>query len=182
MSLEQIGAVMKKDPRDVVMDLVVADKGRSDVIISIMQEADVRTALASPLIAIGTDSGARAEDGPLAGSKSHPRGWGSFPRILGRYVREERLLTLEEAVRRFTSRPAWRVGMTDRGILRAGMKADVTIFNAATVRDVSTYEDPGHYAEGISYVLVNGRAVVDAGTITDARPGQVIRGPGYNGK
>ena len=182
MNFEQIGAAMKKDPRDAVMDIVIADRGRSDVITSIMDEADVRTALANPLVAIGTDSGARAEDGPLSGSKSHPRGWGSFPRILGRYVRDEHLLTLEEAIRRFTSRPAWRVGMTDRGIIRPGMKADITIFNPDTVRDVATFENPGHYAEGVTYVLVNGQAVVDSGRITEARPGQVIRGPGYTGE
>ena len=182
MNFEQIGAAMKKDPRDGVMDIVVADKGRSDVIISIMEEADVRAALSSPLMAIGTDSGARAEDGPLAGTKSHPRGWGSFPRILGKYVRDEHLLTLEEAIRRFTSRPALRVGITDRGILRPGMKADITVFNPATVHDVATFENPGHYADGISYVFVNGQAVVDSGKMTEARPGEVIRGPGYKKK
>jgi len=179
MNFEQIGAAMKKDPRDAVMDLVIADKARSDVITTIMTEADVRTALADPLVAIGTDSSARAQDGPLAGSKSHPRGWGSFVRILGRYVREERLLTLEEAVRRFTSRAAWRVGIKDRGMLREGMKADVTVFNPDTVRDAATYEEPAQYAEGISYVMVNGQLVVDSGRMMDARPGQVIRGPGY---
>jgi len=182
LNFEQIGALMKMDPRDAVMDLVIADRGRSDVIISIMDEADVRTALAHPMMAIGTDSGARAEDGPLSGSKSHPRGWGSYTRILGRYVRDEHLLTLEEAIRRFTSRAAWRVGMTDRGLLRQGMKADITIFDPARVRDVSTFENPGHYSEGVSFVLVNGQAVVDSGKITAARPGQVIRGPGYKGQ
>jgi len=182
LNFEQIGTLMKMDPRDAVMDLVIADRGRSDVIISIMDEADVRTALAHPMMAIGTDSGARAEDGPLSGSKSHPRGWGSYTRILGRYVRDEHLLTLEEAIRRFTSRAAWRVGMTDRGLLRQGMKADITIFDPARVRDVSTFENPGHYSEGVSFVLVNGQAVVDSGKITAARPGQVIRGPGYKGQ
>ena len=182
MNFEQIGAAMKKDPRDAVMDLVVADRGRSDVIISIMTETDVRTALANPMLAIGTDSGARAQDGPLAGSKSHPRGWGSFTRILGHYVRDEHVLTLEDAVRRFTSRPAQRVGITDRGLIRPGMKADITIFDPATVRDVATFEDPAHYSEGVSYVLVNGQAVVDSGKITEARPGQVIRGPGATRK
>ncbi len=180
-TLEEIGAAMGKDPRDAVMDLVIADLGRSDVIISIMNEGDVRTALASPMMAIGTDSGSRAEDGPLSISKSHPRGWGSFPRILAKYVREEHLLTLEEAIRRFTSRPAWRVGISDRGILRPGMKADITIFDSATVRDVSTFDDPAHYSEGIRHVFVNGQAVVADGTITDARPGQVIRGAGHKG-
>ncbi len=179
MTFDRIGAAMGTDPRDAVMDIVVADRARSDVIIAIMDERDVRTALAHPLMAIGTDSGARAVDGPLAASKSHPRGWGSFPRILARYVREERLLTLEEAIRRFTSRAAWRVGLTDRGILRPGMKADVTVFNPSTVRDVATFEDPARYSEGITFVLVNGQAVVDSGKITDARPGEVIRGPGY---
>ncbi len=180
-NFEEIGAEMGKDARDAVMDLVIADLARSDVIISIMREADVRTALSSPLVAIGTDSGSRAEDGPLSESKSHPRGWGSFPRVLAKYVREDHLLTLEEAVRRFTSRAAWRVGIADRGVIRAGMKADITIFDSATVRDVSTYEDPSHYSEGIRHVFVNGRAVVSEGKITDARPGQVIRGPGYRG-
>jgi dihydroorotase/N-acyl-D-amino-acid deacylase len=179
MNFEQIGAAMKKDPRDAVMDLVVADKARSDVITTIMTEADVRAALADPLVAIGTDSSARAKDGPLAGSKSHPRGWGSFARILGRYVRDERLLPLEEAIRRFTSRAAWRVGIKDRGMLREGMKADVTVFNPETIHDTATYDEPTQYAEGIAYVMVNGQLVVDSGRMTEARPGQVIRGPGY---
>ena len=178
-TLEEIGREMGTDPRDAVMDLVVADEGRSQVIISIMREDDVKAALLHPLTAIGTDSDARAEDGPLSVSKSHPRGWGSFPRILAKYVREEHALTLEDAVRRFTSRPAARLGIADRGILRPGMKADVTIFDPATVRDVSTYANPSHYSEGIRHVLVNGQAVVADGKLTDARPGQVIRGPGH---
>ena len=133
---------MGKDPRDAAMDLVIADRGETSVIISIMREDDVRLALANPMISIGTDSGARAEDGPFSESKSHPRAWGSFTRVLGKYVRDEKLITLEEAIRRFTSRPAARVGIADRGILRTGMKADITIFNPATVRDVSTFVDP----------------------------------------
>jgi N-acyl-D-amino-acid deacylase len=179
MTFDKIAAAMKKDARDAVMDIVIADLGRSDVITAIMDPDDVRAALADPLVAIGTDSGARAVDGPMSGTKSHPRGWGSFPRILGRYVREERLLTLEEAIRRFTSRPASRLGMTDRGILRPGMKADITLFDPAAVRDVATFEDPAHYSEGIRFVMVNGQLVVDSGNITAARPGEVIRGPGY---
>ncbi len=178
-TLEQIGQEMGKDPRDAVMDLVIADRGESSVIISIMREDDVRTALAHPMVAIGTDSGARAEDGPLSVSKSHPRAWGSFTRILGTYVRDEQLITLEDAVRRFTSRPASRMGIDDRGLLRPGFKADITIFDLATVRDRSTFTDPNHYSEGIRHVLVNGQAVVKDGAITDARPGQVVRGPGY---
>ena len=170
---------MGKDPRDAAMDLVIADRGETSVIISIMREDDVRLALANPMISIGTDSGARAEDGPFSESKSHPRAWGSFPRVLGKYVRDEKLITLEDAVRRFTSRPAARVGIADRGLLRPGMKADITIFDPATIRDVSTFVDPTHYSVGIPHVLVNGKAVVSNGKITAERPGQPIRGPGY---
>lgn len=174
-TLEEIGREMGKDPRDAAMDLVIADRAEASVIISIMREDDVRAALAHPMIAIGTDSGARAEDGPLSVSKSHPRAWGSFTKILGTYVRDEKLVPLEEAVRRFTSRPATRMGITDRGILRPGFKADITIFDLATVRDRSTFTDPNHYSEGIRHVLVNGQPVVSDGRITDARPGQVVR-------
>ena len=178
-TLAQIGKEMGKDPRDAAMDLVIADRGRSSVIISIMREDDVRMALSNPMISIGTDSGARAEDGPLSESKSHPRAWGSFARILGKYVRDERLMPLEDAIRRFTSRPAGRVGIADRGLLRPGFKADVTIFNADTIRDLSTFEDPNHYSQGVEHVFVNGKAVVSGGKITSERPGQPIRGSGY---
>lgn len=178
-TLEEIGREMGKDPRDAAMDLVIADRAEASVIISIMREDDVRAALADPMVSIGTDSGARAEDGPLSISKSHPRAWGSFTKILGTYVRDERLIPLEDAIRRFTSRPATRVGIHDRGLVRPGFKADITIFDLATVRDRSTFTDPNHYSEGIRHVLVNGQAVVADGKITDARPGQVVRGAGY---
>jgi N-acyl-D-amino-acid deacylase len=178
-TLVQIGKEMGKDPRDAAMDLVIADRGETSVIISIMREDDVKAALANPMISIGTDSGARAEDGPFSESKSHPRAWGSFPRVLGKYVREEQLIPLEEAIRRFTSRPAARVGITDRGLLRPGFKADITIFNADTIIDRSTFEDPTHYSQGVEHVFVNGKAVVADGKITDARPGEPVRGPGY---
>jgi N-acyl-D-aspartate/D-glutamate deacylase len=177
-TIAEIAAETGADPPDALMDLVVADKGQSSAIISIMSEADVRTALAHPLIAIGTDAGAKAEDGPLSGSKSHPRAWGSFPRVLGKYVRDEKLITLEEAVRRFTSRPAARVGLHDRGVLRPGFKADIAIFDPAAIRDVSTFADPSHYSTGVRHVFVNGRAVVSDGRITNERPGRVLRGPG----
>jgi len=160
-------------------DLVIADHGETSCIISIMTEDDVRTALRHPLVSIDTDSETRAEDGPLSVSKSHPRAWGTFPRILGKYVREEKLLTLEEAVRKMTSRPAARVGLSDRGILRPGLAADVTVFDPATIRDVSTFEDPNHYSVGVRYVLVNGRAVIEEGKITAERPGRILRGPGH---
>lgn len=179
MTLTAIGQTMGKDPRDAVMDLVVADRDETSVITSIMDENDVRTALRHPLVGVGTDSGAQAEDGKLSESKSHPRAWGSFPRILGRYVRDERLLTLEEAIRKMTSKAAARVHLSDRGILRPGMKADITIFDPATIRDVSTFEDPKHYSTGVTHVFVNGRRVLADGVLTAERPGHPLRGPGY---
>jgi N-acyl-D-aspartate/D-glutamate deacylase len=179
MTLTQIGKSMGKDPRDAVMDLVVADRDETSVITSIMSEDDVRAALKNPLVGVGTDSGAQAEDGKLSESKSHPRAWGSFPRILGHYVRDEKLLTLEEAVRKMTSKAATRVHLNDRGILRPGFKADITIFDPATIRDVSTFEDPKHYATGVRHVFVNGRRVLADGRMTDERPGRALRGPGY---
>jgi N-acyl-D-amino-acid deacylase len=182
MTLAQIGSAMGKDPRDALMDLVIADKGQTACIISIMNEEDVRTALRHPLVSIDTDSGAKAEDGPLSESRSHPRAWGTFARILGRYVREEKLLTLEEAVRKMTSRAAARVGLQDRGILRPNMAADITVFDPATIRDISTFEDPNRYSVGVKYVLVNGHAVVSNGRITSERPGRPLRGPGFRAK
>jgi N-acyl-D-amino-acid deacylase len=179
MTFTEIGKAMGKDPRDAVMDLVIADRGESSVIISIMTEADVRRAMVTPWVSFDTDSGARAEDGPLSESKSHPRAWGTFARVLGHYVRDEKLLALEEGVRKMTSQPARRVGLYDRGILRPGMKADVTVFDPARIKDTATFLDPNHYAVGVTHVLVNGEAVVSEGKITEARPGRPLRGPGY---
>jgi dihydroorotase/N-acyl-D-amino-acid deacylase len=179
-TLLEIGREMGKDPRDAAIDLVIADHGETSCIISIMAEQDVRTALSHPLTSIDTDSSARAEDGPLSENKSHPRAWGTFTRILGKYVREEKILTLEDAVRKMTSRPAIRVGLHDRGILRPGMAADITIFDPETIRDVATFEDPNRYSVGVIHVLVNGKAVVRDGDITEERPGKILRGPGYS--
>jgi len=178
-TLTQIGKEMGKDPRDAVIDLVLADKGESSVVIAIMDEDDVRTALKHPLVGVGTDSGAQAEDGKLSESKSHPRAWGSFPRILGRYVRDEKILTLEEAIRKMTSKAAARVHLNDRGVLRPGLAADITIFDPATIHDVATFDDPTHYSVGVKHVFVNGRRIVADGAITAERPGRPLRGPGY---
>jgi N-acyl-D-amino-acid deacylase len=180
-TLTEVGREMGKDARDAVMDLVVADRGNTAVITSIMSEDDVRLALRSPLVSVDTDSAAQAEDGPLSESKSHPRAWGTFPRILGKYVRDERVLRLEEAVRKMTSQPAARVHLADRGILRPGMAADITVFDPARIRDTATFQDPTHYAEGVQYVFVNGRPVVAQGRITTERPGRALRGPGFRG-
>jgi len=178
-TVAEIARSENKDPLDVLMDTVIADRANTGRVTFSMSEEDVRAALAHPLVSMGTDSGAKAEDGIYSEEKSHPRAWASTARILGRYVRDEKVLTLEEAIRKMTSLPASRMGLTDRGILRPGMAADVVAFDPATVRDRSTYADPLYYSEGIPYVCVNGQLVVDGGKITQARPGRPLMGPGY---
>jgi N-acyl-D-amino-acid deacylase len=178
-TVAEIAKAEGKDEIDVIMDLVVADRGHTSNIIFIMDDKDVRAALAHPLVALCTDSGAEAVDGIFGQEKSHPRAWASAPRILGHYVRDEKLLPLEEAVRKMTSLPASRMGLADRGVVRPGMAADLVAFDPATVRDIATYTDPLHYSAGIPFVAVNGQLVVDEGKITDARPGRPLYGPGY---
>jgi N-acyl-D-amino-acid deacylase len=178
-TVAEIARSERKDPLDALMDIVIADRANTGRVTFSMSEEDVKTALAHPLVSMGTDSGAKAEDGIYSEEKSHPRAWGSAPRILGHYVREEKLLTLEEAIRKMTSLPASRMGLADRGIVRPGMAADLVAFDPATVRERSTYADPLHYSEGIPFVCVNGRLVVDGGRMTDARPGRALMGPGY---
>jgi len=174
-----IAAEEKKDPRDVVIDIVRADRANANCILSIMDDRDVRAALAHPLISFGTDSPAKAIDGPLSHETSHPRGWGSASRILGYYVREQKVLRLEEAVRKMTSFAAAAAGFQDRGILRAGLAADLVAFDPATVRSEATFETPNRYSTGFRYVAVNGVLVVDDGKLTGKTPGQPLRGPGY---
>jgi N-acyl-D-amino-acid deacylase len=179
MTIEEIGRQMNKDPKDAAMDIAIADHGNSGVVISIMEEADVRAAVSNPIVSYGSDSGAQAEDGPLSKTKAHPRAFGTFPRILDEYVREQHTMRLEEAVRKMTSLAASRVGLLDRGVLRPGMIADITVFDPRTIKDVATYNDPLHYSSGVKFVFVNGRPVVWDGTITEERPGRALRGPGY---
>ena len=177
--ISQIAEEQKKDPLDALFDLLLADHAQTSAIYFMMSEADMNAAMRAPFVSFCTDSGARATDGPLAGSKSHPRGWGSYPRILGHYVREQKLLSLESAIHKMTGAPAARVGMRDRGLLKAGLFADITIFDPARVIDRATFEMPNQYPEGIQYVLVNGQIAVDAGQRTPVLAGQVVRGPGY---
>jgi dihydroorotase/N-acyl-D-amino-acid deacylase len=178
-TIAEIAESESKDPLDVLIDIVIADRANTGRVTFSMSEDDVRTALAHPLVSMGTDSGAKAEDGIFSEERSHPRAWASTARILGRYVRDEKVLTLEEAIRKMTSLPASRMELADRGILRPGMAADVVAFDPATVRDRSNYADPIHYSAGIPYVCVNGQLVVDGGRITDARPGRALKGLGY---
>lgn len=177
--LSEIAAAQNKDPLDALLDFIIADHGQTGAIFFMMQESDMQAALKSPFVSICTDSGSRATDGPLAGSKSHPRGWGSYPRILGRYVREEKLMPLELAIHKMTGLPASNVGLKQRGLLRQGYFADITIFDPNTVIDRATFEEPNQYPVGINYVIVNGEIEVDSGQRTPALAGKVLRGPGY---
>ncbi|HEX7296884.1 MAG TPA: D-aminoacylase [Pyrinomonadaceae bacterium] len=177
--ISEIAQEQKKDPLDALFDLLLADHAQTSAIYFMMSEADMNAAMRAPFVSFCTDSGARATDGPLAGSKSHPRGWGSYPRILGRYVREQKLLSLESAIHKMTGAPAARVGIRDRGLLKSGLFADIAIFDPARVIDRATFEMPNQYPEGIQFVLVNGQIAVDAGQRTPVLAGRVVRGPGY---
>jgi N-acyl-D-aspartate/D-glutamate deacylase len=179
MTLQEIGRLWNKDPKDVAMDIVIADHGHTGQVISIMDERDVTAAVSSPIVTYGSDSEAQAEDGPLSKTKAHPRAFGTFPRILGIYAREQQMMSMEEAVRKMTSLAASRVGLLDRGILRPGAFADIAVFDPKTIRDVATFNDPMHYSVGVKYVFVNGRPVLWDGAITDERPGRPVRGAGY---
>ena len=177
--LSEIAAAQNKDPLEALFDFIIADHGQTGAIFFMMQESDMQAALKSPFVSICTDSGSRATDGPLAGSKSHPRGWGTYPRILGRYVRDEKLLPLELAIHKMTGLPAANVGLKERGLIREGYFADITVFDPKTIIDRATFEDPNQYPLGIKYVIVNGQIEVNDGQRTPALAGRPLRGPGF---
>lgn len=177
--LSEIAAEQKKHPTEALFDLLVADSARTGAIFFMMNEEDVKIALAQPWTSFNTDYNGVAMDGPLSTGKPHPRAYGAFPRILGKYVREETLMPLEEAIRKMTSLAANRVGLKERGILKPGFYADVVIFDPAKVTDKATFDNPHQYSEGIKLVMVNGQPVWENGKFTGNLPGKVLRGPGY---
>ena len=177
--ISEIAAGERKNELDVVMDILIADGGKTGAAFFTMSEADVTAAVQAPWVGVGTDFGATAPDGPLFTGPVHPRAYGTFPRILGHYVREAHALTLETAVHKMTAVPAERAGLVDRGTLAVGKFADITIFDPETVIDRATFESPHQPASGIRYVMVNGRFSLYDGRLTDARPGRALRGPGY---
>jgi dihydroorotase/N-acyl-D-amino-acid deacylase len=178
-TLAAVARMRGTDPVDALFDVVIADRSRTGAVYSSMNEGDVQAALKHWWVAVNTDAGGVAPDGPFAAQSTHPRAYGSFTRILGRYVREQRLMTLEYAVRKMTSLAAQRVGLADRGLVRPGMYADITVFDPQTVIDRATFEQPHLPSVGIAYVFVNGQAVLRRGKMTDARPGRGLRGPGH---
>ena len=180
MNITSIAEEWDKDPADAAWDLVAAGQGRVMAIYHMMSEDDVQWALQRPWMSIGSDAGAVLSPGNAdVLGLPHPRSYGTFPRILGKYVRDERVLTLAEAVRKMTSWPATRMRLERRGVIQEGAWADITIFDLARVSDRATYDEPVLFPEGIEYVLVNGEVVIeDGGTHTGARPGHVLYGPG----
>ena len=169
-----------RDAYDAAFDLLIADQGRTSAIYFSFNEDALRLAMRKPWVSVGQDAGA-VSPGPDGrfGGRGHPRGFGTFPRILGRYVRQDSVIPLEFAIRKMTSLAAQRVGLADRGLLRPGMYADITVFDPATIIDNATFEDPQQLSTGVSHVFVNGVAVVDGGKPTGALPGRALRGPGY---
>ena len=172
--LDDIAAAWNTDPLDAAIELIVAERGKGYMILFQLDEADLRRALVHPHVMIGSDGSALATEGELAAGKPHPRSYGTFARVLARYVREQLLLPLEEAVRKMTGLPAMRLRLSDRGILAVGAKADVVALDPERVQDLATYEEPHRYAAGIEYVLVNGRVVIERGEHTGALPGRVL--------
>ncbi|MDP9159034.1 MAG: D-aminoacylase [Acidobacteriota bacterium] len=178
-TLAEIAKVWNKDPIDSLCDLLIQDNAFTDVAVFGMSEPDVALALTQPWVSIDNDSSGASPEGILGKEHPHPRAYGTFPRILRKYVREEKKLTLEDAIRKFSALPAQRLHLADRGVLKAGMWADVTVFDPATVRDVATFEKPNQLSEGMEYVLVNGKLVIEKGKMTGALPGKVLRGAGW---
>jgi N-acyl-D-amino-acid deacylase len=179
-SIAAIGKQLKRDPADVAWDIIVAAQPhRASALYFAMSEEDIETALRFPWTSIGSDSGVVSDGQQHVGG--HPRGFGTFPRIVAEYVRDRHLLTLPDAIRKMTSWPAAQFRLFDRGAIRVGLRADVTIFDYDKIQDMATYRNPSALPQGIDYVLVNGTIVIDGGRYTGARPGMVLRGQGWTG-
>ena len=178
--LTDIGKMRGQDAYDAAFDILIGDRGRTSAIYFSFNEDALRYAMRQPWVSVGQDAGAVSPDSNGQWrERGHPRGFGTFPRILGRYVRQDSVIPLEFAIRKMTSLAAQRVGMNDRGLLKPGLYADITVFDPATIIDRATFEEPSQLATGVSYVFVNGVPVVDNGQVTAALPGRALRGPGY---
>ncbi len=173
-TIAEIAKLWKKDPIDTIFDLLIEDEAFTSVAMFAMAESDVALALQQPWVSICNDSQGAAPDGLLGKEHPHPRAYGTFPHILRKYVREEKKLTLEDAIRKFTALPAQRMRFADRGVLKVGMWADVVVFDPETIRDVATFDNPNQLSEGMRFVLVNGMAVIDESKMTNALPGKVL--------
>ena len=180
-TLAEVAKQRGKSPEETAMDLVIEDNGRVDTIYFLMDEANLRKQIALPWMSFCSDEGSYATEGAFLKSNPHPRAYGSFARLLGKYVRDEKIIPLEEAVRRLTWLPAQNLRLDRRGALKPGYYADVVIFDPAKVQDHATFEKPHQFATGVRDVFVNGVQVLSDGEPTGAKPGQVVRGPGWKG-
>jgi len=178
-TLAQIAEAQKKDPLDALFDLVIDDKARTGAIYFIANEDDLKFGLQQPWTSLCLDANELSLDGPLFEPHTHPRAFGAMPRFLGHYIRDEHLLPLEQGIRKMTSLPAQREHLVDRGLLKQGFFADITIFDPATVRDRATYQSPAQLSEGIKYVFVNGQLEYEEGRLTGTKAGAVLHGPGW---
>jgi dihydroorotase/N-acyl-D-amino-acid deacylase len=177
--LSEVAKLWNEDPMDALFDFLIQDNASTGVAVFGMSEPDVALALQQPWVSVDNDSSGASPEGILGQEHPHPRAYGTFPRILRKYVREEHKLTLEDAIRKFSALPAQRMRLTDRGVLKSGMWADVVVFDPETIKDLATFENPNQLSQGMEYVLVNGVPVIDQGKMTGAKPGKVLRGPGY---
>ncbi len=177
--LSEVAKIWNKDPMDALMDFQIEDNALTGVAVFGMSEPDIVLALQQPWVSFDNDSSGTSTEGLLGQEHPHPRAYGTFPRILRKYVREEKKLTLEDAIRKFSSLPAQRMRLTDRGVLKTGMWADLVVFDPTTIRDLADFEKPNQLSQGMDYVLVNGVPVIDRGKMTGALPGKVLRGAGY---
>ena len=177
--LSEVAKAWNKDPMDTLFDLLIEDKAFTECAVFGMSEPDVVLALQQPWVSVDNDSSGTSPEGILGEEHPHPRAYATFPRILRKYVREEKKLTLEDAIRKFSSLPAQRMRLADRGVLKQGMWADVVVFNPETIRDLATFDNPNQLSQGMEYVLVNGIPVIESGKMTGTLPGKVLRGPGY---
>ena len=178
-TLAAIAKSRGKEPIETLLDILVEDNGYTGCAVFGMQEDDVALALVQPWVSVNNDSSGTSPEGILGAEHPHPRAYGTFPRILHKYVREEHRLSLEEAIRKFSALPAQRMRLTDRGVLKRGLWADVVVFDPATITERSTFSSPNLLAAGMRWVLVNGVPVIDEGHMTGAKPGRVLRGAGY---
>jgi N-acyl-D-amino-acid deacylase len=177
-TLAEVAKMRGTSPEDTAIDLVIEDGSRVSTAYFLMDEANVARQVALPWMSFGSDAEAQAPTGVFLKSSVHPRAYGNFARLLGKYVRDEKRTTLPDAIRRMTSYPAFNLGINDRGLLRARMIADVAMFDAATIADRATFDKPQQFAVGMRHVLVNGQPVLLDGQMTKARPGRAVRGPG----
>ena len=175
----EIAKAWNEDPQDAIFDFLIQDNAYTYVSVFGMQQSDVSLALQQPWVSIDNDSKGTSPEGILGQEHPHPRAYGTFPRILHKYVHDEKLLTLPDAIRKFSALPAQKMGLSDRGVLKLGMWADIVIFDPDKVHDVATFENPNQLSVGMDYVLVNGVPVIAEGKMTNALPGKVLRGPGY---